>query len=53
VALNLCYNALLGDIEGINQHVERYAAVEPEAIRTTAQQILREDRSSLLVYRRK
>jgi predicted Zn-dependent peptidase len=53
VALNLCYNALLGDVEGINQHVERYAAVEPESIRTTAQQILREDRSSLLVYRRK
>lgn len=53
VALNLCYNALLGDIEGINRHVERYSAVDPAAIRAAAQQILREDRSSLLVYRRK
>jgi len=53
VALNLCYNALLGDIEGINRHVDRYAAVQPEAIRSAAQQILREDRSSLLVYRRR
>jgi predicted Zn-dependent peptidase len=53
VALNLCYNALLGDIEGINRHVERYASVHPDGIRVAAQQILREDRSSLLVYRRK
>ena len=52
VALNLCYNALLGDIEGINRHVERYSAVGPDAIKAAAQQIFREDRSSLLVYRR-
>jgi predicted Zn-dependent peptidase len=52
VALNLCYNALLGDIEGINRHVERYSAVGPDAIKAAAQQIFHEDRSSLLVYRR-
>jgi len=52
VALNLCYNALLGDVEGINQHVARYSAVQPDALQSAAQQVLREDRSSLLVYRR-
>ncbi|MBM3918960.1 MAG: insulinase family protein [Sphingomonadales bacterium] len=52
VALNLCYNALLGEVEGINRHVARYMAVEPDAIRSAAGEVFCEDRSSLLVYRR-
>jgi zinc protease len=50
-AMNLAYFELLGDASLINKEVEKYSKVSAEDIRSTAQAILQDNRSSVLYYK--
>jgi len=49
-AMSLCLFELLGDVEMINQEVDKYLAVTAEQLQRVAQQILRPENCSTLYY---
>lgn len=49
-AMNLCYYQMIGNIEYINQEIERYKSVTKEKIAVTAQKLFVKERSSTLIY---
>ncbi len=52
-AMNLGYYEMIGDINYINQELERYKSVTPEMIATTSAQLFVKERSSTLIYKSK
>ena len=47
-AMNLCFYELLGDANGVNEEHLIYQAITPEALKFTANEILRKENCSLL-----
>ncbi|MCB9192538.1 MAG: insulinase family protein [Flavobacteriales bacterium] len=52
-AIGLAYHELLGDVNGINTEVEKYAKVTPATIQNLVSEHLTAENSSTLIYRRK
>ena len=52
-ALNLAYFEMLGDAEYANRQIEFYRNVTADQIRRNAQEIFREENSSVLYYHSK